>query len=609
MTTRLQEIKCSLQSDDEEIRRSALQALKGVPFTGSLALIFSAMGDESWRVRKESVEAFLSSSPDEPAIDKLLELLRNEDNAGLRNSAAEAVIRLGTEAASPLMRMVKDPDPDVRKFIVDLMGAIGDPLFVQPLLNALQDCDVNVASAAAERLGSLGDSLVVQDLVQAIAANQAVLFRFSALGALSALAKPSVVPEEILSLADHDILRKAVFDCLGSISDDSSIPLLLNGCYSQQKGSRAAAVKAMFKIYGRSGSEVRYKITDDLRSMNGNDVITGLLNLFDSRDSLLTEALIWFSVATGDIRFIPVLLESFVDERFTESILNALKLFGPEGISKVVELYPASIENARNAICTLIGECRYSEYSDLVGRSLKDNSAGVRTAAATAAARLGMISSIPDLVSLTDDTDPNVSSSAVSSLQELASIDRSDILSVARQFGDSEVPRHRRHASLLYASLGENERLLLLAKDEDPTVRKAAVNAIGRLRIKSAGTILVMALVDENPDVRMAAAEALGNINDNSAVEALEHALEDEDTWVRCSVLKAIAKIDRDHTMSIIKRVHPDAEGLFMITCLQILEADCSSDAILIIKSSLANPDPDIARHASMSLERCLSKK
>lgn len=603
------DIRSRLKSDDEEVRRSALHMLEGLPLHDSLGIIFCAMGDDSWRVRKESVEAFAHAHPDESAIEKLLELLRNEENAGLRNSAAEAVIRHGAIAAQPLIRMATDPDADVRKFVVDLMGAIKNPLFVKPLLNALSDPDVNVASAAAEHLGATGDPGVIPDLLRAIVANQAVLFRFSALGALSVLAEPSSVPVEVLRLADQVILRKAVYDCLGSIADAASLPMLLNGFYSQQKGSRSAALKAIFRIYCRSDVAVRHEIEGELRSLNGKDVITGLLNLFDSQDALLVEALIWCSIATGDSRFVPILIESFEDERFTESALKSLKNFGSAGISNVVAQHASANENVRCAMCTLIGECGYSDYADLIGTAFNDQSPRVRKAAIIAAGKIGLNSLIPDLVRLADDLDETVSASAVSSLQGLALNSRPEILNIARQFSASESPRHRRYASHLYSSLGEHEHLLLLAKDENPLVREAAVSAIGNLRLKSSGTILVMALVDENPDVRIAAADALGNISENASLDALEHALEDEDTWVRCAVLRAIARIDRERALAIIKRVHTKAEGLFMITCLQILEADCGFDAQTIIRLSLANPDPDIARQASMSLEHCFSDK
>ncbi len=610
MVAELLEIQTGLKSDDEEIRRSAIQALKGFPLTDFRGLIFCAMGDESWRVRKEAVETFAGSAPSEADIDQLLELLRTEDNAGLRNSAAEAVIRIGSSAALPLIRMVKDSDADVRKFIIDLMGAIRDVNFVNPLLNALNDSDVNVASAAAEHLGASGDPEVIPELIKAIETNQAVLFRFSALGAmgtLGTLTQPSPVPIEILRLAEQDILCKAVYDCLGSISDASSVTLLINGFRKRQKGSRSAALKALFRIYGRSDSAAKLNINTVLRALNGSDEISGLLNLFDRRDPTLTESLIWCSVSTGDIRFAPVLMESFVDERYTEAALKALKNFGPEGIANVVRQYPEVNETAQCAICTLIGECGYSGYGDLITNALKENSTRVKMAAINSAAKLGMVSLIPDLVALTDDSDSNVSSAAVSSLQLFALIDRPDILAVARQFSSSVAPRQRRYAGLLFSSLGEHERLQLLAKDEDAMVRQAAVTAIGSLCAKSSSMILVMALVDEHPDVRIAAANALGLIKEKSALDALEHALEDQDTWVRCAVLRAIAQIDRHRTMSVIKRLHTGAEGLFMITCLQLLEEDCGHEARQIIINALSSSDQDIARQASVSLERCSS--
>ena len=62
---KLQEIENSLLSEDEEIRRSALKSLKGVSLNDSLAIVITAIGDASWRVRKEAVEIFICSAPDE----------------------------------------------------------------------------------------------------------------------------------------------------------------------------------------------------------------------------------------------------------------------------------------------------------------------------------------------------------------------------------------------------------------------------------------------------------------------------------------------------------------------------------------------------------------
>ena len=98
-------IQSALKSQDEEVRRRAIQGLRGMQLQKTCSLLFNSMGDESWRVRKEAVEVFVSSDPAEPSITSLLELLRCEDNAGLRNSAAEAVSRLGERASGPLIKI------------------------------------------------------------------------------------------------------------------------------------------------------------------------------------------------------------------------------------------------------------------------------------------------------------------------------------------------------------------------------------------------------------------------------------------------------------------------------------------------------------------------
>ncbi len=605
----LQDICSALQSDDDEIRRSALHSLRDIPGSDTRAIIFTAMGDESWRVRKEAVECYLHSQPDLGSVEQLLNLLRNEENAGLRNSAAEAVIRLGSTAASLLIKMVQDQDADVRKFVIDVMGAIGDPVFASSLLQALTDPEVNVASAAAEQLGALGDTDAAEHLMQAVLTRNEVLFRFSALGALGVLAKPVPVPEALFKLAEHDIFRKAVFDCLGTISDASSLKLLLNGFSCPHKNCRAAAVKALYKIYRRSSVAAQAKIRESLQLLKENDIITGLLELYDRRDVKLTEALLWNSTMTRDARFIPLLIEAYADERTANCALSALKSFGHEALHEFISRYSSLDESGRRGLCILIAECGYAGFNDVIQEALHDPSAQVRNAAALAVGKLGLITLIPELIALIDDSDVQVYAAAVAGLQSLVLISRSLILDQVMLFCSSKVPQHRKAAASLLASLGERERLLLLIKDEDPQVRKTAAAAIGDNRIEFSGSMLVLALADEDPDVRIAVAEALGNLRDTSVLDALIQLLNDQDIWVQSAALKAIARIDPPRALLLITDLYTKAEGLLMITSLKILEEIGGSESENIIRYTLQNSDQDIARQAAKSLERVISAR
>lgn len=601
---RLPKIQIALQSEDEEERRRAIQGLRGLPLNDSCSLIFSAMGDESWRIRKEAVELFVASEPENGMIAQLLELLRCEDNAGMRNSAAEAVTRLGVRAAAPLINLVNDEDADVRKFVIDVMGCISDPIFIPPLLSALQDSDVNVAAAAAEHLGNVGDGSVVENLIQAIVANDSDLFRFSALAAVGKLAAPAPVPDEIKKLADHELLRKAVYDCLGSIADESALSVLLQGLAVRQKSCRNAALLAIYRLFLRSSAEARQTIESSLRLLRGGDVVPVLIDSFDVRDANLAEALVVILDIIGDKRCVGTFLQAFADERLSRVALKSLKNLGTDGIDTLISQYHHYDEESRSGICSLIGECAYLSGNQIIRDALNDPSPLVQKSAVSAAGKLGLTDCIPGIIRLLGDSDLEIRNSVVSCLQALALIDRDGIQAVASQIVESDQSDLRRNAAVLFAALGDSDRLSLLAKDEDALVREAAVTSIGKLRFTAGMGTLLIALVDEDPDVRIAAADALGIVGDGTVIEALTHTLADEDSWVQCAALKSIARICPDAAVDSVRVVFPKSEGLLMITCLELLDQLGGKQAMDLVEKALDNDDSDVVTLALTILAR-----
>ncbi len=114
-----------LQSTDAEERREAAVEL-GRAGRQAVPLLFRAMGDKDWRVRKTAVEALVAIDG-EGVIAGLIKALNAEDNAGARNSAIEALVQIGGPAVETLLPVLTTPDPDVRKFVVDILGDIKDP--------------------------------------------------------------------------------------------------------------------------------------------------------------------------------------------------------------------------------------------------------------------------------------------------------------------------------------------------------------------------------------------------------------------------------------------------------------------------------------------------
>jgi HEAT repeat protein len=564
-------------------------------------VLFDAMGDESWRVRKEAVEVFVASGPDTTRIHALLELLRSGDNAGLRNSAAEAAVRIGLPAAEALVGFAGDADADVRKQVIDVMGSIQSPVFVPSLLSALQDGDVNVAAAAAEHLGSLGDVRVVPDLLAAAAGNESDLFRFSALSAIGKLAGSVPVPAAVLQLAENELLRKSVYECLGSIADESAVPTLLEGVRARQRSSRSAAIIALSRVYSRAGAHSRQAIESALQFFRGSDLIPVLVDHFDLEEPQLAEAVVTILDVIGDRRGVGVLLQAYGSERLSGAALRALKHLGPAGVDDLISQFANADAASRSAICTLIGECAYRNGRSVICDALLDQSSLVRRAAAAAAGKLGLTDCIPGIVRLLEDSDQGVRKTAVSCLQALALIDRGAIQSLALQLAVSAHPEQRGNAAVLLAALGDGERLSLLVKDENAQVRQAAVTSIGKLHLASTAGILTIALVDESPDVRISAAEALAESGDMNAVSALTRALTDEDPWVQCAVLKSLALVSPEAVLDAVYTVFNRADGLLLITCLKLLEEQDAAESMDLVEQALGSSDAE-AVNLAMSI-------
>lgn len=605
----LQSIITKLISAEEEIRRNAVQSLRDFPLDDSYPLLLQAMGDESWRVRKESVEVFVASSPKELHISALLDLFHSEDNAGQRNSAAEAVTRLGTVALTALIDKLNDPDADVRKFVIDVMGNIHCSECVMPLLSSLDDEDLNVASAAAEQLGNLGDSSVVPALLESISNRPSVFFRFNALAAIGKLAAPAPVPPVITELAGNDLLRKPVYECLGSIADESAFPLLLEGLSSKQKSSRNAALNSLYRIYIRSSYPVQQELTLMLHNYVGNSLVLTVKEAFSTDDFNHAEAVVTILDLIGDCRAVDIFLQAFLIERLSAVALKSIKRLYPESMINAVALYDTSDEKVRAAICILCAECQYLEGAGVVRKGLTDSSPFVRQAAATTVGKIGLLDLLQELVVLLDDEEAEVSNAAARSIQSLAFIDRVAIQQVANDLSCSVRSNRKRVAALLFASLGDGDKLNMLVKDEDPQVRQAAVHAMRVCHLAGVESILIMALVDEDPDVRIAATDAIGETGSAKLAETLVSALSDDDEWVKCAILRNIVKINPELGFTQIQNIFPTASGLLLLTCLQLLANYFSDQSIEMVRTMAGNPDRDISSLANEIISKYHSKR
>lgn len=593
----VQELAEKLKSQDEEIRRLAVVELARRPLDEMGEYLYLAMGDGSWRVRKEAVDALLTANIGEIEVEQLINLLRSHENAGLRNSAVETLERLGPRALPVLSRHVDDNDHDVRKFVIDIMGNIGDSGSCPFLISALDDPDHNVRAAAAENLGKIGDPTSVPHLVRSLEKDD-IWLRFTILEALSRIGRP--VPMEVIApLAEENLLKKAIFDCLGAIGGKEAVPLLMAGLKEKVKSARDAAALAAIKLRERLPLDETGNCLDaHLRELAGSPFVEGLLASFDTSDRNLQEALIRMFGIIGDERATVSLLHSFRDDRLRRTCLQAFKNMGEPGASSLVSAFPTADNEERSYIIYLCGELRYPGCIRILDEGMRDKNPTLRKVSAQAAGKIGMITMLNSIVHLLDDAEPEVREGAVEALSRLAEHHGDDVAKVAVTLATAASPEKRRDAVVLLAAITDVEKLSLLIKDEDAMVRKAAVQSLGALNSPTSIGHLVMALVDEETDVRIAAANALGDVGGTEVIEPLLLTMKDGDPWVASAAMRSLGRLGSERALQAIEEMMAGAEGLVMIAALETLAEIGGDRALDLVKTALDNPDEEVVKAA-----------
>lgn len=595
--------ECRLLADihDEETRYRMVQEQCGKSLHHSRSLLFEALGDESWRVRKQAVELLSSMRPAETDLHALVTLLRDEENAGLRNAAAELLTRLGSRAVPVLLSYLDDADHDLRKQVVDILGGIGGTLARNGLVRALSDGDVNVAAAAAEGLGAVGDASSIPSLLQHLEQNQDQFFRFNVLAALARIGVAGPLPSIIVQLAEQEMLQRPVYACIGKIGKSlESIDLLLKGLFSAQTGVRQVALCSLAQVLVKLNGSQQKTAVQRLQVYSDQGLLDFLHSCCVPGGNLeLSEAAIMMLGRLADPRSANTLLQALMDERLACQVRPVLKSLGKHAVTAAVSRFSATDNPAERAVlCLFLGWQGDVLGGATLSKALLDDEALVRAAAASATAGLADPQLHGQLVTLLEDEDASVRVAALTTLRSSSYVDATLIAAAATHMAQSAVPEQRRGAAQLFAELRDGEGLCCLLNDEDALVREAAARAAGKLGRDEGCPHLVTALVDEDPDVRIAAAEALGECGNTNAIQALRLALGDHDAWVKATVLRSLVRLAGTDALPDLIKCWEQSDEVVQLACLEAAEQVISPELLQAISRGLGSRDGEVLKGA-----------
>lgn len=141
-----------LNAQDEGERCFAAQDLGYENQPGSVVPLIERLKIESSRIVKEAIVVAIGKLNEPGVIEAAIGLLESEDSY-IRNAAVSILKKRGVEAIPTLLERLEHPDPDIRKFSLDVLTVIEANLADTIYGKALEDSDVNIRITAVEYVG------------------------------------------------------------------------------------------------------------------------------------------------------------------------------------------------------------------------------------------------------------------------------------------------------------------------------------------------------------------------------------------------------------------------------------------------------------------------
>jgi HEAT repeat protein len=563
-------LKQNLESRDEEVRLQGLKSLAPALEEDSslLPLILEALGDDSWRVRKEAVEIFLSLSEAGNLARAIIELLHAQENAGLRNAAVEVLVRIGRQAIPYLIEELPSKDQDVRKFVLDILGEIGDPAAIPAMLPALGDSDGNVRTAAAENLGKLRATQAVPFLLQAMKGAD-LWFCFTVLEALGRIGTPLPLTA-LLEFSGQKLLRKALYECLGKVGGAEAGPFLLQGLKEEAASTRAAALLALADLAGRLDDQMSQVYS----ALSQSRLAQCLIQFLESKELPVRRAAVELMGKSSDHQFAFPLLNLLDDPDVSQEAGQALLALDSTAVRSLLSSWEDSDERVRTFMAFLVGETRCSEGFASLNSGLFSADAQLRMVSAQSLGKLGEERGVGLLAGRLEDPVEEVQAAAAKGLSRLAVSFTEEAVRVLKPMLWHEDPHVRKNVIGILGGLAGSEAkgaLAMAVKDESPLVRRAAVQSLGRKGEGENIQVLMMGLTDEDTEVRRLSAEGMGCSGQKQAIAPLALALGDDDIWVRTTAVRALGQLGGDEAATLAEKTLSDSVGLVVISALETL--------------------------------------
>ncbi len=246
-----------LSNQDPEIRRRAAEVFLTEPVSeAELARLTELLSDEDKGVRDAAGMALAFN--DSPLIARMVVPFISSKDIGVRNLAGDILLKRGPEVIPEMLAYLPKGDDDDKKFIVDILGLIGDQSSA-PAITAMieENKNENVILACAEAIGNMKYEPGLFYLVQIY--NQNELYGptvVESLGKIGSAEACKFVMDNYPTASD--LTKFSMLESLGDLGNEDTFFFLLNELPVSDIPYTWAIVLSLMKLKERFDLDIPY---------------------------------------------------------------------------------------------------------------------------------------------------------------------------------------------------------------------------------------------------------------------------------------------------------------------------------------------------------------
>lgn len=450
----------------------------------------------------------------------------------VQHELVEAIVRFGAPMVDVLIEQLGRDDLDTRRAAVAALGHIGDTRAVPALIGLLDEDDRELLAPVAGALARLGDGRAFEPLIRLLG-DEDLAVRHGAIGALNSIGHPDMAARMRTLIGDpNPLVRESAVKIAGYFGYAPCADGLLERCRDAVEAVRAAALEhvafldddrilpVLSAAVERDTPRARAAAAQALAYVESPEATAALRRAVQDPDPWVR----YFSAASlgrqADATALPLLETLALEDRHQHVRIAAVDAIGALGGEAAAGALGALAESkdapVANAAVRALGSVNADAVLEPLRRALAGPDAGRRAVAADALARWGRAPAVALLRwTAAADGDPDVVRAAIAGLNRIGNLATpaapQAIAAIAEVAGD---PTRRADAIAALSRITADAIPAVgnCLGAHDPHVRRAVVEALGRLSHPTASAYVRGALEDDNAAVRQAAVSVLAGL-------------------------------------------------------------------------------------------------